>query len=135
MDRPLHAIIVDNFIISVFPWDQQSPLSFSILANSTIMLLSTALEEGYGYMPEPVYVPNEIHNYQLREWLIKAGKKDLVEQIISNITDPLQKELVRNRWEYAINVPRNHILVEMIGKSLGMTSEQIDQAFIDAEHS
>lgn len=133
MDRPLYAIIVNNFITSVFPWDERSPLFFTIPANATILLLSTALEQGYRYLPEPIFIPTEIKNYQLREWLIKAGKKNLVEEIINNISDPLQREIVRNRWEYTTTIPRNHVLVSLVGSHLGMTSEQIDQAFIDAD--
>lgn len=134
METILYAIIVDNLIQSVFPWDGKSPLGPAIIipGNSTIMPLEQAQQQGYSFPEMPIYVPDYIESYQLRDWLIVHNKKETVESIINNIPDPLERERVRNRWEYATKIPRNHILVKMIANVLKMTEEQIDYAFIDA---
>jgi hypothetical protein len=134
MQRIFYAVIVNNFIENVFPWDGHSSLgpAISIPANSTVMPLSEAEERGYNYPEIPEIVPNEIESYQLRDWLIVSGKKQTVESIIANIPDLIERERVLNRWEYATKIPRNHIIVKMIAKVLGMTDADIDKAFIEA---
>lgn len=134
METILYAIIVDNLIQNVFPWDGMSSLgpAISIPANSTIMPLSEALELGYKYPEMEEFIPNEIESYQLRDWLIIHGKKHTVESILQNIENPLERERALNRWEYATKIPRNHIIVKMIGNILCMTEKEIDNVFIEA---
>jgi hypothetical protein len=52
--------------------------------------------------------------------------------IISQITDPLIKAQIEVQWEYAPYVERNHPMINTLGASLGLDSDQIDQAFREA---
>lgn len=128
-----YAIILNNFIQSVFMWDGITPYSFIPPDNARIMLYDDAILQGYGFNQNILHVPEEIESYQLREWLIKAGHKSTVEQIINSIPDQLEKEIALNRWEYATKVPRHNIIVLKVAEVLGMSSSDIDQAFIEAK--
>ena len=42
------------------------------------------------------------------------------------------REAARIEWEYATSYQRDHQLVAMLGAALGMTSDQIDTAWVGA---
>ena len=77
-------------------------------------------------------VPQSITMRQCRLQLISMGLDDEVESAIEAITDATQKKIVRTEWEYAATVDRHNGWIETLGTSLGMTSEQLDQMFIEA---
>jgi hypothetical protein len=45
---------------------------------------------------------------------------------------PTSREAARIEWEYATSYQRGHQLVAMLGAALGMTSDQIDTAWVGA---
>ena len=85
------------------------------------------------WISAPIIVPNNISARQVRLWLID-NNIDLnnVVNIINTIEDPVLRQKTLVEWEYAPYVERNHPLIETLGSSLGLTSEQIDQGFITA---
>lgn len=83
--------------------------------------------------PVQPQVPETITATQIRLWLVEnevslAG----VNQAIESIEDHKTREITKVQWEYAPYVERSHPLIETIGMMLGMDSNQIDQAFIEA---
>jgi predicted RNA-binding protein Jag len=70
---------------------------------------------------------------QIRLWLVQHGVQlDAIENAISSIEDPLIRQSVKIEWEYAPYVERNHPWLVPLAESLGLTPEQVDQAFIEA---
>jgi hypothetical protein len=81
----------------------------------------------------PPEVPENISARQIRLWLIKNGiSLSTVTDAIATIENEELKESTLVEWEYAPYVERNHPLIETIGAILGLSSEQIDNAFIEA---
>jgi hypothetical protein len=77
--------------------------------------------------------PSTITATQIRLWLVENGiSLATIEAAINDIEDPLLKEKTLVQWEYAPYVERNHPFIETIGSVLGMTAEQIDDAFLEA---
>ena len=74
--------------------------------------------------------------YQVRAWMIRGGlDPDLVPAIIAQVVPEQvpageigQKEALM-RWDYAVRVPRDFPLVDVIGAQMGLTPEQIDAAW------
>ena len=82
-----------------------------------------------------VSVPESVSARQIRLWLINNGIQLIqVEQAINNIQDPMVRETTKVEWEYAPYVERNHPMLIPLGVALGLTSEQIDQAFVEASN-
>jgi len=70
---------------------------------------------------------------QLRLCLVLNGiSLDLVESAIDSIEDKTEREVARIEWEYATVFERSHPLIEQIGTSLGLTTEQIDEMWQEA---
>jgi hypothetical protein len=78
-------------------------------------------------------VPSSITATQIRLWLVKNNiSLESIEQAINSLeNDSLRKELLV-KWEYVPYFERNNIFINQIGDMLGLTSQQIDQAFIEA---
>lgn len=78
-------------------------------------------------------VPQTVSARQIRLWLVQHGfQLSQIETAINNIEDPMTRETVRIEWEYAPYVERTHPWLESFAFSLGLTSEQIDEAFREA---
>lgn len=78
-------------------------------------------------------VPKSVTATQIRLWLIKNNiSMDMVSSAIEAIPDPKIKEEVFVLWEYAPYIERNNPFVEMISQTFGLNSDQIDQAFREA---
>jgi len=85
------------------------------------------------WIPIVIPVPDNISARQVRLWLIKNNiSLNMVENAIDTISDPILRDSTRVEWEYAPYVERNHPLIDSLAQYLGLTSEQIDQGFIDA---
>jgi hypothetical protein len=72
-------------------------------------------------------------SYQVRAWMIRGGlDPDLVPQIIAQVVpDGPQRKEALIRWDYAVRIPRDFPLVDVIGAQMGLTAEQIDAAWPD----
>jgi len=78
-------------------------------------------------------IPESISARQIRMWLVLHNiSLEAVEQAINSIEDPIQKQLINIEWEYAPYVERNHPWINTLGSILGLNSQQIDEAFIEA---
>jgi hypothetical protein len=69
--------------------------------------------------------------YQVRAWMIRGGlDPDLVPQIIAQVVpDGPQRKEALMRWDYAVRIPRDFPLTNVIGAQMGLTPEQIDAAW------
>jgi hypothetical protein len=55
-----------------------------------------------------------------------------VDAAIDAIPDAAQRDSVRVEWEYAPYVERAHPMLVPLAAALGLTEEQVDQAFVEA---
>jgi hypothetical protein len=84
-------------------------------------------------MPTPVIAPQTISARQIRLWLIDNNiSLTSVENAINGIVDEKLREKTLVEWEFAPYVERGHPLLDTLGEALGLTSEQIDAAFMAA---
>lgn len=85
--------------------------------------------------PEPVislqYVPQQVTMRQARLALLDAGLLDTITTAINALEEP-QKSKVQIEWEYSAVVERHSPLVQQMGLSLGLTDQQLDNLFIQA---
>ncbi len=80
-------------------------------------------------------VPESVSARQIRLWLINNGFQLIqVEQAIDSIQDLITRETVKIEWEYAPYVERNHPMLIPLAQALGLTENQVDQAFIEAQY-
>lgn len=80
-------------------------------------------------------VPESISARQIRLWLINNGiQLTQVDEAINNIQDPTTRETTKVEWEYAPYVERNHAMLGPLAQALGLSQQQIDQAFISAQY-
>lgn len=87
---------------------------------------------GSWIIPE-IPIPTSVSARQIRLWLIRHNfELSQIESAIDNIQDPLIRETVRIEWEYAPYIERSHPWLVPLAQSLGLTEEQIDQAFREA---
>jgi hypothetical protein len=78
-------------------------------------------------------VPETISARQIRLWLIDNNiSLTSVETAINGIVDEKLREKTLVEWEYAPYIERNHPLLNTLGEVLGLSSEQIDTAFVAA---
>lgn len=83
----------------------------------------------------PIIVPENISARQVRLWLIDNNiSLTSVESAIDTIVDEKLREKTRVEWEYAPYIERTHPLINSLAQYLGLTSEQIDQGFIEASN-
>ena len=80
-------------------------------------------------------IPESVSARQIRLWLINNGfQLAQVEQAINSIEDPIVRETVKVEWEYAPYVERNHPMLIPLAQALGLSENQVDQAFIQAQY-
>ena len=82
--------------------------------------------------PQPA-IPSNISARQIRLWLIQHEiQLDQVDIAIQQIQDDMARQTVKIEWEYAPYVERHHPWLVPLAQSLGLSEEQIDQAFREA---
>jgi hypothetical protein len=80
-------------------------------------------------------IPQTISARQVRIWLIQHGiSLSMVDTAIETIEDPILKEITKVEWEYAPYIERNHPMMAPLAGALGLTQEQLDAAFIEAQN-
>lgn len=80
-------------------------------------------------------VPESISARQIRLWLINNDiQLSQVDNAINSIQDPITRETVKVEWEYAPYVERNHPMLVPLAQVLGLSEQQIDTAFIQAQY-
>lgn len=75
--------------------------------------------------------PKQVSMRQARLVLLNRNLIGSVTAIIAALPSP-QKEAAQIEWEYATTVQRNSDLVALLSSGLGLTSEQIDELFLEA---
>jgi hypothetical protein len=75
---------------------------------------------------ESAIVPQSITPRQARLKLLEVGLLDELEAVITT------NRSWQIEWEYATEVKRDSLLIDAIATQAGLTSEQIDQMFIEA---
>lgn len=77
-------------------------------------------------------VPESISQMKLRMQLIISGVSIAsIYAMIEQISDQVQKELIYAKWEYAVVFDRNDTTLNQMAQMLGLTSEQLDEIFIN----
>jgi hypothetical protein len=77
--------------------------------------------------------PFRVSARQIRLWLVQNGiALTQIDDAINSIEDQNTREVVRIEWEFAPYVEKNHPWLIPLAESLGLTREQVDQAFIEA---
>jgi len=79
--------------------------------------------------PAPIIIPDEITMTQCRELLFDKGLYDAVNSAIA--TMPVKAQIA---WEYRGTVRRDSPLVLEVASQIGLTSEQMDQWFLEASN-
>ncbi|NBO19967.1 MAG: hypothetical protein EBV03_12245 [Proteobacteria bacterium] len=116
--------LVETFIRLDYPEGWAPPEGYSLVPDDE-------LPEGWRRVPEPV--PETVTARQIRLWLVKNGiALSAIESAIDAIPDQQTREIVRVEWEYAPYVERTHPWLIPLAQSLGLTEEQVDQAFREA---
>ena len=78
-------------------------------------------------------VPASVSARQIRLWLVAHGVSlAAVDAAIDAIPDALQRDSVRVEWEYAPYVERSHPMLVPLAAALGLSEQQVDQAFAEA---
>jgi hypothetical protein len=92
-----------------------------------------AIWEGSAWVIPSPGVPASVSARQIRLWLVQNGiSLASVEAAIDAIPDTLQRDLVRVEWEYAPYIERSHPMLGPLAEALGLTAEQVDDAFREA---
>lgn len=85
------------------------------------------------WVENPIIVPDKISPRQIRLWLVEHGISLLnVDAAIANINDDLLREKTKIEWEFSPYVERNHPMINVLGAALGLSEDDINQAFIEA---
>lgn len=84
--------------------------------------------DGEKWSAVPKYVPQVVSRFQARAALLQAGILELAETYISNAT-PLEKLA----WNDAQEFRRTSPTVKAIAVSLGLSDDDLDNLFIEAE--
>jgi hypothetical protein len=83
--------------------------------------------------PESPSVPASVSSRQIRLWILRQGiNLAQVAAAIDAIPDALQRDSVRVEWEYAPYVERSHPMLVPLAAALGLSEDQVDQAFVEA---
>lgn len=102
-------------------------LETSSLQDSTGALSGVVVHDG------DFAVPQTVTATQIRLWLFRHGVSlESVQSAIDSIQDPQVRGETQIQWEYAPYIERSHPLLDAIGAAVGLTSSQIDAAFVAA---
>lgn len=94
------------------------------------VIITRTWEDNPPLIPE---IPASISPRQIRLWLIDHNiSLSNIDDAINNIEDIYLKEKTKVEWQYSPYIERQHPMISMLGQQLGLNSEQIDAAFIEA---
>lgn len=82
--------------------------------------------------PLPVVIPEEVSMRQARLALFDANLLSLVDESLSLMPDPTQREKAQIEWEFSTVVSRDSALVNGLAGALSLTDEALDNLFISA---
>jgi len=98
------------------------------------LIAESLLPAGWRMAAEaPVAVPETITPWQLETWLWRTKNipPSAIDTLVASLptAERVQAEIDRRRGQ---SVRRDHPLIDFLGASVGMSSTEIDQAFIEA---
>jgi hypothetical protein len=110
----------DGFVITA-PYDEPEYLEYAdwVIAGNTP-------EEFY---QEVKVVPETVSRFQARAALYVSGYLATIEQVMQDINTPMLSKLA---WQDAQEFRRDSTLANSMGQFLGLTSDQLDDLFIQA---
>jgi hypothetical protein len=118
--------LVETFLRLDIPETWEPPEGYYVVPDDE-------LPEGWQKYEAPVVIPETISARQIRIWLIQHNiSLSAIEQAINSIPDEVTKEIVKVEWEYAPFIERKHPWINSLGQMLGLDSNAIDRAFIEA---
>jgi hypothetical protein len=80
--------------------------------------------------PKP---PNICTPRQFRLALIREGINiSNIEAMLNQIEDDMERQIALIEWEYALEIKREHPLIDSFASIMGITQEQLDNIFIVA---
>jgi hypothetical protein len=80
-------------------------------------------------------VPESVSARQVRIWLLQHGiLLQQVDTAINSIQDPILRDITKVEWEYAPYIERSHPMLVPLAQALGLTQDQLDTAFIEAQN-
>ena len=82
------------------------------------------------YVPPPPAIPQQVPMWAVRTVLQNDGLFDQAQALVEASTD----NALKNVWEYGNFADRNSNAIATLSAALGLTSEQVDQMFIDANN-
>ena len=82
------------------------------------------------YVPPPPSIPQQVPMWAVRTVLQNDGLFDQAQALVEASTD----NALKNVWEYGNFADRNSNAIATLSAALGLTSEQVDQMFIDANN-
>lgn len=80
------------------------------------------------YVPPPPAIPQQVPMWAVRTVLQNDGLFDQAQAIVEGSSNLALK----NVWEYGNFADRNSVAINTIAYTLGLTSAQVDQMFVDA---
>jgi hypothetical protein len=93
-----------------------------------VMITPRINSENEMVLPQP-----RISARQVRLWLMGRGVSlSSVEAAIDSIEDPILRDSTRVEWEYAPYIERNHPMLAPLASNLGLSEQNIDEAFVEA---
>lgn len=82
--------------------------------------------------PLPVEIPQSVTKRQGRQQMILMGLLSNVQAAIDTIEDETERLLAQSFWDDSTQYERTHPQMIQLAQAMGLTDEQLDQAFIAA---
>ncbi len=83
------------------------------------------------YWPIPPIVPEEVYAWRLRLSTQIAGLKPSIDGLLDQLTEP-EKTVAKEAWNAGVTIRRDSPLVGQLAAALGLSSEQVDELFVQA---
>lgn len=77
-------------------------------------------------------VPASVTKRQGRQQMILLGLIGQVQVVIEAIEDPVQRALLQSFWDDSTVYEREHLQMIALGEQIGLTEQELDEAFIAA---
>lgn len=111
------------------------PVAYVFSGESEWNLVKAQFSDSEGNLnltPPPPRPPAKVTMRQARLALSAAGILPNVDAAINALEEP-QRTVARIEWDYSQEVERDRELVNVLGPALGLTDEQLDELFREAE--
>lgn len=95
---------------------------------------SSVWNNGTWITPEQT-IPDTVSARQIRLWLLQNNiSLQMVNNAINSIEDPILRDSVSIEWEYAPYVDKNHPMLIPLAQALGLTEQDINRCFLEANN-